>query len=75
LCANGICGEWKLWKMEILEIVDNGNCGKVKLWIMEIVENGNFGKQKLWKMESLEPLNPGKLNFCQTPTNTLVKRL
>ena len=26
-----------------MEIVENGNCGKWKLWKMEIVENGNFG--------------------------------
>ena len=39
----GDCGQWKLWKMEMVE---NKNCGKYKSWKMnivemEIVENGN----------------------------------
>ena len=33
-----------------MEIVENGNCGKWKLWKMENVENGNREKQKLGKM-------------------------
>ena len=33
--------------MELIEIVENGNCGKWKLWEMEIVENGNC---EIWKL-------------------------
>ena len=34
-----------------MEIVENGNYEKWKLWKMEIVENRNCEKWKLWKME------------------------
>ena len=42
-----------------MEIVENVNCGKCKLykwklWKMEIVENGYCGKLKLWEMEIVE---------------------
>ena len=38
-----------------MKIVENGNCGKWKLWEMEIKVNGNCGK---WKI--VENVNCGK---------------
>ena len=35
-----------------MEIVENGNCGKWKLWKLEIVKNENCGKWIFWKMEN-----------------------
>ena len=56
------CGKYVkciLWKMKIVE---NENCGKLRLGRMEIVENGKWrlwkieivekGKLRLWKMEN-----------------------
>ena len=55
----GNCGKekfWKFgdfgkWKLQKMEIVENRNCRKQKLWgkklwKMKIVENENYGKQK-----------------------------
>ena len=43
-------------EIEEMEIAENGNCGKWKLWKIEIMENGNCGKWKLWNMEIVEIL-------------------
>ena len=43
--------------------MENGNCGKFKLWKMETVKERNCGKRKLWKMKIVENGNCGKHCF------------
>ena len=47
-----------------MKILENENCGKLKLWKMETVEYLTHGKLKLWKIEIVKNGNlQGYYNF------------